>query len=192
MKRLYIHCGLHKTGSTAIQRAVPAFARRLRRKGTLAIYRGQRFQQHRLAVAIRGARTFEREADAAERVSRALAAHRGVAAVISSESFECVLRRPDALARLHDLAAAGGAAPVLVLYLRGQADYAMSLYLQMIGLRGFWRPFDDVLDEVLRDGRLIDGRRDFQFDYADLARHLRASGFEVVLRSFHTLVRGST
>jgi hypothetical protein len=65
MKKIYIHCGFHKTGSTAVQIALSQNAERLRTEGYLYAHTGlvgDRMRQghHNIAWELAGDRRFDR------------------------------------------------------------------------------------------------------------------------------------
>ncbi|MEM9012141.1 MAG: hypothetical protein AAGE18_12995 [Pseudomonadota bacterium] len=194
-RRLYIHCGLHKTGSTALQHQMSRLADRLAERGVLLPLtsgrHGRRGVHHGLAHHVASARRFAAREQSYRALAAEIAAFEGEAAYLSSEDFEAILGEAPALERLKQLAEATGAALVLVLYLRSQIEYAESLYLQSLRM-GYPDPADAALAAVLDTGTLRWRRWCYHFDYQAVVAGLEAQGFEVRVRSYHRLVGGST
>lgn len=117
---VFVHIGLHKTGSTAIQKFLTANARRLRRNGILYPRTGQvRIAHHQIAWSMRNnARVpwADLRAELAESDT----------AVLSSEEFESV-RSPEAWERLRDNLPGD---VKIVCYLRRQDELLESHYNQ--------------------------------------------------------------
>ena len=97
---MFVHCGLHKTGTTAIQTAFAEHRDRLRAHGVLYPSRGShQVGHHNLAWELTGDRRFDPAALTLARVVREIAAFGGDV-VLSSEDFESILDRADLIAPL--------------------------------------------------------------------------------------------
>ena len=193
MPRLYVHCGLHKTGTTALQDFLAAQAATLARAGVLyprAGRPGVAGGQHNIAWRLAGDRRFDPAWGDLDALAAEIDGFDGDVA-LSSEDFEGLLTTPGGLAPLADLAAAGGRALVLILYVRHQADYLESLYYQCLkaGLRVEFAQF--AREAVARgEVRMADWRFVFDFGRAlDIAGRLE--GCELRVRNYHVVERGS-
>jgi|GEM_PF-1793252 hypothetical protein len=128
----FVHVGTHKTGTTAIQRFLAANEAALASAGT-AYPRAGRLSpaypgHHNLAFELNGDPRFDAslgtlgdviaEVTGAERVC------------LSSEDFEYLHARPALLIALRNAIASAGYRPVIVIYLRAQAEYLESLYAE--------------------------------------------------------------
>lgn len=104
-------------------------------------------------------------------------------AIVSSELFEFLWCKPQAVNRLAAWISDAGFQPKVVVYLRSRSRYIESLYCQMLR-HGFDCPFDEYLDDVLTHGRFesTDGFLNFQLEYAKLlAPYADAFGSENII-----------
>ena len=192
-RRLFIHCGLHKTGSTSVQRALPGLAGKLEDRG---LYLPREFSKNRgahhgLAYALKGPAVFRREGEKFQNMIAEMRGFQGNDFCISSEDFESYLARPRALKRLLSICPEISVRPVFVIYLRNQIDYFESLYLQLLR-HGYSRSVTQTLDEILSTGSLAWRKWVFHFDYAAMAASLHATAPDPVLRNYHELEGGSS
>lgn len=190
MGRLFLHCGLHKTGSTAIQATLARYRALLAKHGLLypdcGGADGAMDGHHNLAWEIARDRRFVPGWGGWTRATSAIRDFPGDA-VLSSEDFESALSQPGCLKRILAFAEAVGRDPVLVLYLRNQQEYLPSLYLEMMK-HGFGEGFDTFLEEVCAFGQLRLNEWVFQFDYLKLLEELEPifPGI-IVVRNYHAL-----
>lgn len=91
------------------------------------------------------------------------------AALLTSELFEFLAEKPDAIARLGTALADEGYQVKVLVYLRARDRYIESLYSQLLR-HGFDCPFDEYLSYILQHGRYdsTDGFLSFQFEYAHI------------------------
>ena len=169
-RTVYVHCGLHKTGTSAIQAAFHQNRPRLREHGLLYPATGDEHPgHHNLAWEIAGDRRFNPAAlTIADAVAQA--ADFDGDALLSSEDFESFLDRPQALAPLVQPLRAAGRQVTLVVYFRGRRSYAHSLYAQLLR-HGYAATFDEFSAEIRANGTLRYQEWVFQFAY----RRVRAA-----------------
>jgi hypothetical protein len=86
-------------------------------------------------------------------------------AVVSSEALSLARDVPGALERLRADVAASGFEPVIVIYLRGQATFARSLYTMFVTTRQCTIDFRTFCDGILDHRGLHDGERFISFAY---------------------------
>lgn len=128
----FIHIGTHKTGTTAIQVTMRTLAETLRREGVLypsaAVYHAG---HHNIVFEMLGDERFDLALgtldDLCEEIRNAAAER----ICLSSEAFEYLHASPQHLAHLRDAIRALGYTPVVLLYVRPQADYVESLFAEM-------------------------------------------------------------
>lgn len=193
MPKLYVHCGLHKTGTTALQAFLAAEAETLARAGVLYPRAGRpgRYPgQHNLAWQLTRDRDYDPRWGDLAAASAEIAGFAGDV-VLSSEDFESLLVTPGGLEPLARLAAEGGRTLVLIVYVRHQAEYLESLYCQCLkaGLR---MDFARFAREAVERGevRVADWRFVFDFGRAlDIAGQLE--GCELRVRNYHAVAHGS-
>ena len=169
----FLHVGTHKTGTTAIQRFLAGNRERLALDGLYYPRAGWLNDDlpghHNVASELSGDGRFDRAAGTLADVVGEIARVRPRNACLSSENFEYLHVRDDALVTLRDAIVAIGYQPRVVLYVRTQHDYATSLYAELVK-HGMQVPFAGFLDDVVANGVVRYGRAwTFRFDYLELA-----------------------
>ena len=128
----FIHVGTHKTGTTAIQVTMRTLAPTLRREGVLypsaAVYHAG---HHNIVFEMLGDERFDPALGTLDDLCAELRNAAAERVCLSSEAFEYLHASPQHLARLRDAIGAAGYTPVIVLYVRPQADYVESLFAEM-------------------------------------------------------------
>jgi hypothetical protein len=167
----YLHVGTHKTGTTSIQRRLTADESAHLAAG-LHVPRASRTDplagHHNLAWELNDDPRFDPAHGTLADVLDEIADVRAERACLSSEDFEYLAGRPQRLARLTDGLRTIGYAPVVVVYLRPQADYAESLYAELVKF-GLTLGFDAFLDRIVGAGSFwFDERWCYTFDYERL------------------------
>jgi hypothetical protein len=198
-RTLFLHAGTHKTGTTSLQDLMARNARRFRKAGVLYPESGRRRTpvadamsgQHHIAWELNGDARFDPRAGTLAQLLDELRASAAPVAVVSSEDFEYLHRRPERLERLASGVRAAGYAARVVLFLRPQADYAESLYAELVQRHGLDRGFESYLAEIDSAGSFAFREWNFAFDYDVLLRSFEdAFGADaLVVRSYN---RGGT
>ncbi len=187
MRSLYVHVGLHKTGTSSIQSFFNEHREYLRSCGLLyplagivPAYPGH----HNLAWELAGDRRFDHRRGTFRSLFSEIRAFDGDV-LISSEDFEGVLGYSHCWTALREFAQRFGFVIKLVIFLREQAAYLESLYLQNLVLgcgECFIRDFEDCLSHG--EFRKRDWR--FHFDYLKLVTALKGYGFdELIVRDYN-------
>ncbi|HQT84376.1 MULTISPECIES: hypothetical protein [Acidiphilium] len=199
--RLIIHCGFHKTGSTALQATLRSSETRLRAAGFLYPYAGSRDRPGRISS--------DPSSSAHHNLAWHMVRHQlcnpahgdppallaeiaGFAGdvILSSEEFETLLTGADGPAILHGLAGQAGRKLVLVIYLRNQIAYAETLFLELIK-HGIGTDYERHADEILQTGHRRFEEAVHCFDYQRALAPLRAStDARIILRNYHDLGPG--
>ncbi len=191
---LFIHAGLHKTGTTALQESLARHRQTLAGRGILypvAGCPGEAPGQHNLAWQVTRDRRFHSAYGTVDDVAEEIAAHGGDA-IISSEDFESVLDRPDLLDRLALHPRLKGHRVVLVIYLREQSSYFKSLFLQLTR-NGLTEEVGRLADIVCETGSLRLHEWNFLFDYGRAVSRLsKWQNGTFILRNYHVLAGGSS
>ena len=193
-RRVLLHCGLHKTGSSALQYFFCFAAGLLRARGILYPVTGRppavRNAQHNIAWQLAGDARFDPRAGTVDDLAAEIGAFPGDA-IVSSEDFESLLETPERLAPLLRHPALRGHAFTLLIYLRDQASYLEALFPELLRHDLTITPAE-MYDRIIARGALRDAARVFQFDYAALlARLRRLTGAEVALRAYDRLEGGT-
>lgn len=194
-RRVLLHCGLHKTGSSALQFFLYHVADLLRQRGMLYPAAGRpdfvRSGQHNIAWQLSGDSRFDPRAGTVDDLAAEIDAFPGDA-IVSSEDFESLLVAPERLAPLLLHPALRDHAFTLLIYLRDQASYVESLFAELLQ-HGVGIPPAELCALAVSRGALRYGPRSFEFDYAALAGRLRhATGAGIALRAYDRIDRGTS
>lgn len=189
-RRLLVHCGLHKTGTTALQDFLADPPEDFARNGIFYPRSGRvGGGHHNLAWELARDRRFTRSNGDFSDLSAEIANTRDEV-VISSEDFEGVLHRPDAIEKLRSLAGDHGLRLVLVFYLRNQIAYCESLFLELLR-HGLGEECSLLALEAVETGRFRLKEWVFHFDYLAIADVLRSiTDIDLVLRPYDRLPTG--
>lgn len=170
----YIHIGTHKTGSSAIQRLV--MENRWQLQGCDILVPRLAFETDfmlgghvNIPRELSGDILFNPRFGTLANLYQTLCDTTCSTAIITSELFEFLWCKPDAVNRLAASIFEAGFQPKVIVYLRSRSRYIESLYSQMLR-HGFDCPFDEYLDDVVRHGSFesTDGFLKFQLEYAKL------------------------
>lgn len=190
----YLHVGTHKTGTTSLQALLRANEDTLARRGIYVPRTGRPpglAGHHNIAWQLNGDSRFDsRHGTVAELIDE-IASRGAPVACVSSEAFEYLHDEPAKLRRLaRALRSIGYEARVLI-YLRPQAEYAESLYAELVK-HGLATSFPQFLQAVLRDGAFaFRGNWLFRFEYGILLDALaKAFGREAVVARAYRGDRG--
>ncbi|MDE2318181.1 MAG: hypothetical protein KGK02_00610 [Rhodospirillales bacterium] len=191
---LFVHAGLHKTGTTALQACLAQNREALRAQGILyptAGCPGDAPAQHNIAWQLARDRRFHSAYGTMDDAADEIAAHGGNT-IISSEDFESILQQKEWLDKLALHPKLLAYRIVFVIYLREQCSYFQSLFLQ-ITRNGMTQDAARMAEAVYETGMLKLQDWEFQFDYGRMVGRLaRWKNGAVVLRNYHRLEGGST
>jgi len=135
-RKLYLHVGIHKTGTTSIQTLISANAPALASIGIHVPYMGRPVNffktpyvgQHNVAWELNGYTQFQAADGGLEQMADEIARINAPTVLISSEDFEFLHTKPAQIARLAETFKALGRDVRVILYLRAQHDYAHAIY----------------------------------------------------------------
>jgi hypothetical protein len=166
----FVHVGVHKTGTTAIQRFLAANPAALAQAGLYYPRAGRRSAalpgHHNVASEVLGSANFDASAGTLADVIAEIVRVAPPRACLSSEKFAASCEHEAALVTLRDAVAAIGYRARIVVYVRAQPEYAESLYAELVK-HGSTRPVADYLDELVRDG-VVRERGTFHFEFGRL------------------------
>ncbi len=168
--RVIIHCGLHKTGTTALQHFLTAVTPGLRVMQVLVPQTGRLVKwgggHHNIAWELNRDRRFDIKLGGIATLAEEIAAFEGDT-ILSSEDFETCLATPSRFAPLLRHPRLAGRQFIIVAYLRDQISYAEGLFTENIG-HGFADECVPTLEEILSRGEWLMREWRFQFDYQRL------------------------
>jgi hypothetical protein len=167
----FLHVGTHKTGTTSVQNFLMVNDGILADAG-LYVPRAGRAEtmggHHNLAWELNEDSRFDAAHGSFADVLDEIARKRAPRVCLTSEDFEYVHARPRALATVADGLRAIGYQALVVVYLRPQADYAESLYGELVR-HGLADPFETFLATIIANGEFrFSERWCFAFDYERL------------------------
>jgi len=192
-RRLWLHAGLHKTGTTSLQSFLVQNREHLASRGLLYVHAGTNQYlngNHNVAWELTGDRRFELDTGVLEEAAQEIDDFEGDA-ILSSEDFESLLSRPkgfDPLLR-HPLLRSHQV--TMVVYARNQAEYLASLMWEN-RKHGLDWGLTDYLDRILRDGSISTREWMFQFDLLSMAKFWPYRNAKLLVRNYHRLMGGSS
>lgn len=168
-KTCLLHIGTHKTGTTSFQALIAENREQFRNQGLFYPVTGRIYYgHHNLAWELSGDHRFAPGAGSLAQLADELECTRASSVLLSSEDFECLYRRPNALLRIWETLGAAGYTTLVVMTLRQPSEYVQSLYTELVwqGLRSNLATF---VRRALSDGRIAFRQWDFCFDYSRLS-----------------------
>jgi hypothetical protein len=193
-RRLLIHCGLHKTGTTALQTFLRKNTERLRTAGILYPYAGcfdsVASGHHNIAWQIARDRRFDKKWGDIGALAKEIGNFSGDI-LLSSEDFECSFGRPDAFAPLVQYAVSTQRELFLIIYVRNQMSYLESLYCEMLR-HGFGEEYKAMAEQAIDKKMCSMKEWVFHFNYQQLARAVASiPNVRLLFRNFHALKANS-
>ena len=197
--KIYIHSGIHKTGSTALQAALRANEGALRQAGFLFPYAGTYDQSgrpslspsecghHNLGWQIGRHWMFKPEKGTIAALADEISGFSGNI-IISSESFESPMVAPENFDGFRALARETGRKLVIVVYLRDQLSYCESLYQELLKHRAI-DEYGRHAREILETGIRRNSETLHHFDYENiLGRWREVPDVSLIVRNYHALI----
>lgn len=191
MRTCYLHIGTHKTGTTSIQKALSGNREALKRHGILFPQSGLLAPdggRHELVQAlITGPADISDCASLNTLLEEIAAATEDV--LISSEALQLAVHHQEKFRTFIDALRRYTPRIVFIVYFRDQADYARSLYVELIG--GCRENFDRFLSAVLRDGHYtLEDPGTFSFCYDRFLDKLPSENVaEIIARHYDSATR---
>ncbi|WP_421761386.1 hypothetical protein [Devosia sp.] len=197
MPELLIHCGLHKTGTTALQNFLFANVEVLAglgisypRAGIPAAY--GLTGHHNLAWWLGRDRRYMSDVGEFDALFKEIDGFTGRTVLLSSEDFENSLLHPARWTGVAARAASLGFSVRFLVYTRNVTDHLESVFLQKLR-SGFGDEFSQVARTVVETGNLRSKEWQACFDARAIAKSLaQVPGTELSFRDYESLVGGST
>jgi hypothetical protein len=193
MKKLYIHCGFHKTGTTSLQHALKDNAANLLKHNVLYPAVGVPAKlagQHNLAWQLARYRRFDPALGDWNTLLSEIKHFDGTV-VISSEDFEGTLLKPNDWKGLVSKLSKLGFQVIFVIYLRDPLTYLESIYLENLK-SGSAEEYLTIFNSVCESKKLSYDDRFFHFDYTKIKKALATlTDAKTIFRDYHHLVGAS-
>lgn len=152
MRQLYVHIGLHKTGTTSIQWYLNRHLRKFAAQGLYVPQAGcpspRASGHHNLAWTLLRAAQAQPALGDVDTLLRELEQAQAERAVISSEDFVHLAEHPAVLSAFDAALTGAGWRPIYILFLRAPGAYALSIY-QELRKQGVEIAFSNFLDGAL-------------------------------------------
>ena len=189
MRKIYIHCGTHKTGSTSLQEFLSVNSDLLNQNGYLYPVSGKNSSlngQHNLAWELSRGRLYRTSYGNFRDLFGEISEFDGDV-ILSSEGFECSLCHHERWKSIIEELKSLGFSVTIVIYVRNQISYFESLYAQL--LNG-WHAGEylSYTNQVLSTGKLLVDDAEFNFDYFHVINKLTGlRDVDFVFRNYHRL-----
>jgi hypothetical protein len=191
-RRLYLHIGLHKTGTTAIQRHLSGHQDVLLAAQKLYPSTGRLSSKHpghhNIAWAFSGDYRYRQGLGGVDDLIAEISDWRGDV-ILSSEDFVSLACQSSRLEAFLDRLVGCCFSVVLILVLRGQVDLAFSCYCEFVGRHQLSRGLGEVLEEICTTGALRYRGWHLPFDFLRLLGILRSFPMAIRVISFDQVAR---
>jgi hypothetical protein len=193
-RRVLLHVGLHKTGSTALQRFLSNAAEELRVQGVLYPTSGRPPTNpeghHNIAWQLGGDRRFRSFAGTLDDVASEISSFPGDA-ILSSEDFESILGTPIRFVPLLEHPLLKAHAFTIVFWVRDQASYLESLFFEMLHHR-MAEEGARFCEAALAYGQVRHEDWTFHTDYDSIRTGLLGLRAKIAVRPYARVIGGST
>ncbi len=195
MKKIFIHSGLHKTGTTALQAML--FKNRKNLSVQDFYYPGSGipknfYGHHNIAWQISRDRRFRSEFGDLRALLKEIEGIGKSKIVLSSEDFECSLLYPNRLKKINDYFLSNDIKVCFIIYLRNQVDYLNSLYFELLKA-GLGDEFNKFCNQIISTNKFAFKEWEFVFNYSDIPKSLESLGdIEVIYRDYDDLIENNT
>ena len=194
MKKIFVHCGIHKTGTTALQTAFMQKSGVLRQRGILYPKTGRLDTlgggHHNIAWEVSRDRRFVPHLGDITKLVEEIDAFSGNV-VLSSEDFESALLNSSMMRNFIQRLGACNAEIYIVFNVRNQLSYCQSLFAENLG-QNIGEEYMRYVDEITRNGHFRIKEWVFHFDYMALIESLSSLPVQLIVRNFHALVKQSS
>jgi hypothetical protein len=165
-----LHIGTHKTGTKSLQSMLADNPTWFAEQGLYYPATGRLAGggHHNLAWELVGDPRFDADIGSITDLARELENRHPVSVFVSSEDFESLYGRTEALAGLRSALEDQGYTVAVVVVLRDPVEYLPSLYVEL-RKHGLGHTLDDFVDRVLMDGGIVFRNWDLRMDYEQLA-----------------------
>ena len=172
MKKIFIHCGLHKTGTTSIQNFLFSNPSLLKKNNFLYPLIGipeSNRAHHNFGWELSGDERFNKSNGTIEELKEKIK-YIDQDIILSTESFETILNDVDTLEFLKTTFEDINFQTSFVIFIRNPIDYLISCYLQLLKNKRILlaEPFDLIMNKVIKNSFLQINNNKYYFNYHDL------------------------
>jgi hypothetical protein len=190
VKQIFVHCGLHKTGTTALQSVF------MRKAEALAYWAGILYPKagrldtlggghHNIAWQVARDRRFDINRGTLATLADEINGFDGNV-VLSSEDFESILSERPLIDRFIAALSSTKAELTFVVYLRNQMSYCESIFVENLA-QNIGEEYPRYVRDITRNGYLSLSDWFFQFDYAHMLSIAAGADIRLIVRNFHAI-----
>lgn len=195
MKTVFIHAGLHKTGTTSLQSVLLNNRKNLSEQDFYYPLTGipdQAHGHHNIAWQLSHDRRYRPEWGDLRALLKEIEQTDGHKIILSSEDFECSLLRPQRLNKLLNDFKSRNYKVCLLIYLRNPLDYLTSLYLELLKA-GLGDEFNAYLRKVILTNKFEYKEWEFVFNHSEMVKSIHSlKDIELVTRDYDHLIGNDT
>lgn len=190
MKKIFIHCGLHKTGTTSIQNFLFSNGSLLKKNNYLYPLVGippGNMAHHNFAWELSRDNRFKKfNGTIAQLKEKIKLIDQDI--ILSSEGFETILDNVNKLEFLKTTFEDIDYHVTFVIFLRNPIDYLISCYLQLLKNKTIQlaEPFELIMNNIIKNDFLQINNNRYFFNYYDLFNKLKKH-FNVLFRTYDSL-----
>jgi len=195
MKKLFLHAGLHKTGSTALQLTLNKNRERLKLQDVhyplTGISKNHHGQQN-IAWEFCRDRRFRNEYGNIRALLKEIILSNHSKIVLSSEDFESSLIHPHRWVNIVNYFSSNNIEITFVIYLRNQIDYLKSMYFELLKA-GFGDEFKLFSRKIISNTKYNFKEWEFILDYQKIFHSLNTlKNVDVIYRDYDSIVDKNT
>ena len=190
MKQIFIHVGLHKTRTTAIQFELFKHRNRLTEQNfyyPIAGIPDKSYGHHNIAWELSRDRRFQRSLGRITELINEISLSNINNFILSSEDFESSLAHPRKIQLLIDQFLSQHINVVLIIYFRNLDDYLISLYCELLKT-GMGIEFSQFAQQIAKMGNFCHNEWEFCFDYNKVLTDLKSlNGANILIGNYNSL-----
>ena len=190
MREIYIHCGLHKTGSTSLQLTLFKNREKLAVLGFNYPNEGippHLFGHHNLAWQLSRDRRFRREFGDFSSLFHNININQKI--ILSSEDFESSLLHPIRWSKILPYFEHHKIKVIFIIYFRNCINYLESLYSELLKV-GIGNEYLYFATNIIRNKKFYFNEWEFVFNYANILASLNTfNNSKVIIRNYDKLAK---
>jgi hypothetical protein len=191
MKKIFLHIGLHKTGTTALQSAFLRCRENLKEQGFYYPRVGIPLNSqghHNIAWGFLRDRRYMASSGDIHALLNEIESVDCPNTIISSEDFESLLNQPMMLEKVTDVFSKNGFKVLVIIYFRNQADYLISLYGELLKA-GLGIEFKLLFERFMMEKYFYYNEWKFSIDYLKIKNSLsQLKGVDIIYRNYDQLI----
>ncbi len=190
-RKIIVHCGLHKTGTTAIQLGLAKHYNECLDAG-IYLFNGEKGNVSTHGLASDLCKGSKKSLPLLKRTVTRIRDTNKPVTFLSSEDFQSIITNRWALRRFVRMLKASGTEDItFLIYLRNPIQYLTSMYMTLLFFKHA-APFSKYFNTILKDGHYKYKKWNLHFDYKEIATALEDANVDFVFRDYHQLKNGDS